>query len=139
MPGAAPLQQGLRLRVTEVSGLVFFVNDIQSLLEVAGDRAVLAAVSLFWRAHLWRRAAYNPNTLRLRVKLGGAHFDLTLSRRVCPWVVCEVDVGRLETRDVAHERADMYLWVRLDDLNLVFEVHWAVTLNLERLLVGLAY
>ena len=118
------------MRVTEVSGLVFFVNDIQSLLEVAGDRAVLAAVSLFWRAHLWRRAAYNPNALWLRVELGGAHLDLALSRRVCPWVVREVNVGRLETRDVAHERADMYLWVRLDDLDLVLEVHWAVTLNL---------
>ena len=124
--------------VTEVSGLVFFVNDIQSLLEVASDRAVLAAVPLFWRAHLWRRAAYNPDALRLRVELGGAHLDLALSRRVCPWVVREVNVGRLETCDVAHERADMYLWVRLDDLDLVLEVHWAVTLNLERLLVGLA-
>ena len=99
----------------------------------------MAAVSLLWRAHLWRRAAYNPDTLRLRVELGGAHLDLALSRRVCPWVVCEVDVGRLEARDVAREGADMYLWVRLDDLNLVLEVHWAVTLNLERLLVGLAY
>ena len=139
MPGAAPLQQGLRLRIAEVGGLVFFVNDIQSLLEVAGDRAVLAAVSLFWRAHLWRCAAYNPNALRLRVELGGAHFDLALSRRVCPWVVCEVDVGRLETRDVSHEGADVDLWVGLDDLDLVLEVHWAVTLDLERLLVGLAY
>ena len=114
------------------------MDDVQTLLEVAGDRAVLAAVSLFWRAHLRRRAAYNSNALRLGVELSGAHLDLALSRRVCPWVVREVDVGRLETRDVARERADMYLWVRLEDLNLVLEVHWAVTLNLERLLVGLA-
>ena len=90
----------------------------------------MAAISLFRRAHLWRRAAYNPNALWLRVELGGAHLDLALSRRVCPWVVREVNVGRLETCDVAHERADMYLWVRLDDLDLVLEVHWAVTLNL---------
>ena len=114
------------------------MNDIQSLLEIAGDRAILAAVSLFWRAHLWRRAAYNPNTLRLRVELSGAHLDLALGRRVCPWIVYEVDVGRLETRDIAHKGADVDLWVGLDDFNLVFKVHWAVTLHLERLLVGLA-
>ena len=137
MPGAAA-KEGLRLWITEVSSLIFFVNDIQSLLEVAGDRAILAAVSLFWRAHLWRRAAYNSNTLRLRVELSGAHLDLALCRRVCPWIVREVDVGRLETRDIARKGADVDLWVGLDDLNLVFEVHWAVTLNFERLLVGLA-
>ena len=137
MPGAAA-KEGLRLWITEVSSLIFFVNDIQSLLEVAGERAILAAVSLFWRAHLWRRAAYNSNTLRLRVELSGAHLDLALCRRVSPWIVREVDVGRLETRDIARKGADVDLWVGLDDLNLVFEVHWAVTLNFERLLVGLA-
>ena len=98
----------------------------------------MAAVSLFWRAHLWRRAAYNTNTLRLRVELSGAHLNLALSRGVCPWIVREVNVGRLETRDIAHEWADVDLWVGLKDLDLVLEVHWAVTLHLERLLVGLA-
>ena len=114
------------------------MDDVQTLLEVAGDRAILAAASLFWRAHLWRRAAYNSNALRLGVELSGAHLDLALSRGVSPWIVCEVDAGRLETRDIAHKGADVDLWVGLGDLDLVLEVHWAVTLNLERLLVGLA-
>ena len=107
------------------------MDDIQTLLEVAGDRAILAAVSLFWRAHLRCCAADNSNALRLGVELSGAHLDLALSRRVCSWIVCEVDVRRLETCDITHQRADVDLWVGLNDLYLVLEVHWAVTLHLE--------
>ena len=79
----------------------------------------------------------NTNGLRLRVKLSRLDFNLTLGRGMRPRVVREVYRSRLKAEDVAHERADMDLWMRLHDLNHVLEVHGAVTLHLKLLSVRL--
>ena len=57
---------------------------------------------------------------------------------MCPRVVSEVYRSRLKAENVAHKGTHVDLWVRLHNLNHVLEVHRAVTLYLERLLVGLA-
>ena len=80
----------------------------------------------------------NPNGLGLRVKLGRLDFNLTLGCGMRPRVVREVYRSRLKAEDVAHERADVDLWVRLHDLNHVLEVHGAVTLHLKLLCVRLS-
>ena len=53
-------------------------------------------------------------------------------------IVCEVNRGRLKAENVAHERTDMDLWMRLDNLDLILKVNWTVTLHLKLLGVRLA-
>ena len=132
------VEQSLGLGVSEVGGLVFFVDNVQSFLEVSTEGAILTVnVSLFGQTYAWSGVSNNTNSLGLRVKLSCTHFNLTLSRCVSLWVVREVDLCGLKALNVAHEGTHVYLWVRLYHLDLVLKVHRAVTFHLKLLLVGL--
>ena len=85
-----------------------------------------------------RCVSHDANRLWLRVKLSCADFNLTFRGGMRSWIVCKVNRGRLKAENVTHERTDMDLWVRLDNLDLILEVNWTVTLNLKLLGVRLA-
>jgi len=115
--------------------LVFFINDIQSFFEI---RAVSILTHILSGHDSGRRSiADDSDALGLRVELGGADLDLTFSCRVGPRVVRKVYLSRAKALDVTSEGADMNLRVRLDDFDLVLEIHWAVTFHLKLLGVRL--
>ena len=93
---------------------------------------------LSWNACGGGCVTHDANSLRLGVKLSCADFNLAFGGGVRPWIVCEVNRGRLKAENVAHERTDMYLWMRLDNLDLILKVNRTVTLNLKLLGVRLA-
>ena len=93
---------------------------------------------LSWNACGGGCVTHDANSLWLRVKLSCADFNLAFGGGMCPWIVSEVNRGRLKAENVTHEWTDMNLWMRLDNLDLILEVNWTVTLNLKLLGVRLA-
>jgi len=114
--------------------LIFLIDDIEVLLEVAAIRTVgTLNVDLLGWARSWSSTSYDSNTLWLTVKLCSSNLDLTFSGRVRSRVVVEVDGSRLKAKEVALEGTDVNLRVGLDDINHILEVDRAVTLNLKLL------
>ena len=74
----------------------------------------------------------------MRVELTSFYLNLALSCRVSPGIVSKINASRLKALNIAGQRADMNLRVRLHHLDLVLKIDWAVTLDLKLLGVGLA-
>jgi len=123
------LQQGLRFAATWHPGSS----------RILGFFCLLLLVNVVpWDGCGGCRVSYNPNFPRLKIELRGAHQYLSFRSRVSPRVVLKVNRGGREAWDVARERTNCNLRMRLSDFNLIFKVDRCVTLNLKLLFVGVS-
>ena len=83
-------------------------------------------------------ASRYPYCLRLKIKLGGSNFKNSLSRCKSCRIVAKSDFRDGVALDVAGNRRHLDVGMRLDLLNLIFEIDLAVTFDAHRFLVVLA-
>ena len=75
---------------------------------------------------------------RLRIELSGAELDLTLSCGEGRGSVMDSNHCVVHAKDVTMQGSHLDIWVSLHDLNVIAEVHRAVTLKLDDFCVGLS-
>ena len=91
------LQECLGLPVTELASLVFFIDHVETLLEVSStERRRSVNVDLLGGTGERRSTAHHSDHFRLRVKLRRPDLDLTVGGRERPWIVHEIDCGSLK-------------------------------------------